>query len=90
MSLHGTLETLFEQFDSGEVRYWVNDGAGIMVSGIVKYGHSGTSDAEFTNYIGLVDEEKGGMIAYGEPAIMEELADKLNRLHAIESITAKT
>lgn len=85
MSLHGALEEAFEQFDRGEARYWVND-TGPELNGTVNYRGGGMPDIKAEHYIGLVDEDKGGMIAYGEPAIMEELAGKLNKLEALERI----
>lgn len=69
-------------------RYWVND-CGVVLDGTLIYeGVGGESNrlVPVHNFVGLVDEHDGGMIAYGPIEIMERLADDLNKLHIIEEL----
>jgi hypothetical protein len=79
------LEAAFKQYHGGEARYWVNDGEA-TIDGTINYAGAGLPAIPFHGYVGLVDEELGGMIAYGEPKIMDELADRLNMLHIIDTV----
>ena len=95
----GHLRDVHTEFENGEARFWVNDSGsqGPTLSGVLDYGGSSSYQpgrihqafVPVKNFVGMVDEQVGGMIAYGEAANMEELAAKLNKLHIIESILKK-
>lgn len=80
------LAEMDETIASGNIRYWVNDDSAYKVTGQVTYLHDPAGTASLDGYVGLVDDEIGGMIAYGASDIMEALADKLNKLHIIETL----
>lgn len=82
--LKRNIDAIHSQLDAGEARFWAND-SGPRLEGRVAYGGS-SLDRKVEGYIGLVDEEAGGMIVYGEASTIEKLAEKLNRLDAIERI----
>jgi hypothetical protein len=78
-----TLKDLAATFEGGEARFYVNDNgaAGPVLSGTIDYypDSPGGDKTPVEGFVGLVDEEVGGMIAYGPSEIMESLADKLNQ-----------
>ena len=59
------------------MRYYVND-YGVELHGALVYADNPAATVVVTGYVGLVDEEEGGMIAYGPIEHMEALAAKLN------------
>lgn len=65
-------------------RYWLNDLGGPDIYLAIKYDGE-QSHKKQDNIVGLVDEEFG-VIAYGHPMHMRELAEKLNKLNAIEEL----
>lgn len=88
MNILKAVSDIAEEIDvQGAPRFWVND-SGVEVDIKLDYGHSDQNANLETEFkaVGLVDEKDGGMIAYGKPAIMEDLADKLNQLDIIERI----
>jgi len=85
MRLHVEIAHIAAKYEAGEwPRFWVNDSGPVLV-GTIQYGGD-TDDIEVNDFVGLVDEEAGGMIAYGKQETMEDLADQLNRLHVAERI----
>ncbi len=82
------LKELHESVEAGEARWYVND-VGVSLDGTLIYEGIGGKPNDLVpvhNYVGLVDDHMGGMIAYGPSEIMEDLADKLNTLHIIEEL----
>lgn len=84
MSYIDVIKDVHATIEDGDIRYWVND-SGPELAGTIIYNVPG-EDVAVSGFVGLVDEHDGGMIAYGKPEIMENLADKLNKLHIIEEL----
>lgn len=76
------METMNDEISRGSARYWVND-FGVVLVGEIRYPDEIPS-VSVDDFVGLVDERAGGMIAYGKAAQMQELAVALNAFHAIE------
>ena len=76
------------------LRYWVNDSEAVL-NGTLTYapcppdGAPSYPPVAIENYVGLVDENDGGMIAYGTAEVMERLADDLNLLDVVERLTGE-
>lgn len=86
MTWLNTLVRECSKAESGEARYWVND-SGPKISLDIDYPGDPDGHVNETTLVGLVDEQIGGMIAYGSLDIMEQLADRLNTLHVIEQMS---
>jgi hypothetical protein len=78
------MRSFVEKHDELGDRFWLNDIGGPAVT--VGIAHVGEDASWMKDCVGLVDEEEGGMIAYGPTMHMRALADKLNKLHAIEEM----
>lgn len=63
-------------------RFWVMDGP-IVTVGLAM---PGGPTSWLNKCVGLMDEEEGGMVAYGSPEAMRNLCEQLNKLHAIEEM----
>lgn len=63
--------------DDYVARFWVNDVGGYDV--FIKVIYSNTHMVENENWVGIVDEQAGGMIAYAHPSVADMLADLLNK-----------
>lgn len=57
-------------------RFWVND-FGAYANGTVTYPEGHTASIE--NFVGIVDEQDGGMVAYASPEVAHKLVAILNR-----------
>jgi hypothetical protein len=87
-SFFGRMATMTDEIARGEARFWVND-FGVVLVGEVRY-PDGIESLPVDDFVGLVDEQAGGMIAYGKAAQMQDLANALNAFHAIEHMLGGT
>lgn len=86
--LKKTVAAIHEQLDGGEARYWANDHGPTLNGALHDSARSAAVVGVITNYIGLVDEQDGGMILFGPAEQVNAIAEKLNRLDAIERIAS--
>jgi hypothetical protein len=63
-------------------RWWVNDAYGIYLNGKVTYLDSPPQPVK--NFVGIVDEESGGMVAYASPEVAERIVDALNKVENLK------
>lgn len=78
------LVELGEIYDGGETRYWINDA--IEFEGVLTYHDVVPRSSPVCGYVGLVDDDEGGMVAFGPLKELERLAARLNKLHVVEEL----
>lgn len=82
--LFKTIEKLHDQYITEQAPRWYPNDGGPVLNGTIS-----EDGAKVEGYVGLVDEEVGGMVAFGPLDVIEQIADMLNRYNAIESIVAE-
>lgn len=82
-NMRDQMRNIVKYQDENGDRYWVND-MGPTLNGSLSY-RDGHQEA-VANMVGLVDEQAGGMIAYGDADEMRSIADKLNEWEMLKEI----
>lgn len=76
-NMRDQMRNIVKHQDKHGDRYWIND-MGPKLHGALVYEGSDDHTIEIDSFVGMVDEQAGGMIAYGDATTMRGIADKLN------------